>query len=504
MTVEAAPSHNDRADRAGTILTSNEGLGASVAIQGAAGSTTASAPPLQVPGRSSRLTSIAVASALFMEFIDSTALSTALPTLSRAFGTDPLHLKLALTSYILALAVLAPASGWVADRFGPKRVFMIAMAVFLAGSVACGFSHSLAQLVVFRLLQGAGGAMMIPVGRLIIVSTTPKNNLVSAMAWFTMPGLIGPILGPPIAGIVLGVASWPWIFFINVPVCIGGLLLVGTLVPATKPLDPGRFDALGFTYAAVAISAFVGAMETFGVEVVPRVAQIAAIAVAIGFGTLYVRHYRRKDRPILDLALFKLGTFRASVVGGTLVRLGVGAGPLLLPLLLQVALGWSPLKAGLITIWQSVGALAAKPATTWVLRKYGFRRVLIVTVVFSAVFAVLPGFYRAGMPVAPLIAVFVLSGFFRSNQFTAANVVAYADVPQRSVSAASTLSTVTQQIGLSLGISFGGLILHLATGSGGALTPDRFVLPYLAVGFTTLAALLSYRRLSASAGSTLG
>lgn len=486
------------------MTTSSEGLAPSVAADALASSEVSHRPPPRGPMPTrARLTSIAVASALFMEFIDSTALSTALPTLSRAFHTDPLHLKLALTSYILALAVFAPASGWVADRFGPKRVFMIAMGVFLVGSVACGFAGSLGGLVVFRLLQGMGGAMMIPVGRLIIVSTTPRAGLVSAMAWFTMPALIGPILGPPLAGIVLGVADWPWIFFINVPVCLAGLLAVGLLVPRRDMPNPGPFDARGFACSAIAVSALVGATETFGVDIVPRAAQIAALTVAGVSAALYVRHARRVARPILDISLFRIPTFRASLVGGTLVRLGVGAGPLLLPLLLQIALGWSPLKAGLVSVWQSVGTLSAKPATAWVLRRFGFRKVLVVTVLSSAVLITLPGFFRAGMPAAVLVAVFVLSGFSRSNQFTAANTVAYADVAESRVSAASTLATVTQQIGLSLGISFGGLVLHLTMGAGRALTADRFVAPYVAVGLVTLLALPSYLRLPRSAGASL-
>ncbi len=451
----------------------------------------------------SRLTSIAIASALFMEFIDSTALSTALPTLARAFHTDPLHLKLALTSYILALAVFAPASGWVADRYGARRVFMAAMTTFLVGSVLCGSSRSLGALVACRLLQGLGGAMMTPVGRLIIVGTTPKSELVSAMAWFTMPALVGPLLGPPLAGIILGMADWPWIFYVNVPVCLAGLAAVAALVPRTRAPRPGPFDTLGFLYAAVAVSAFVGACETFGVEVVPRVVQIAGLALAAVTGVLYVRHSLRVERPVLDLTLFRVPTFRASVVGGTFVRLGIGAGPLLLPLLLQVALGWTPLKAGLVSIWQSVGALSAKPAAPPLLRRWGFRAVLIGTVIASAVLTALPGFFRPGTPVLLLVAIFVLSGFARSNQFTASNAVAYADVPKERVSAASTLATVTQQIGLSLGISFGGTVLHLARGAGAALTPDRFTLPYLAVGAITLFALPVYRRLPASAGASL-
>lgn len=450
-----------------------------------------------------RLVSIAIASALFMEFIDSTALSTALPTLARAFHTDPLHLKLALTSYILALAVFAPASGWVADRFGPKRVFMGAMAVFLAGSVLCGSSRSLSALVVCRLLQGLGGAMMTPVARLLIVGATPRGQLVSAMAWFTMPALIGPLLGPPLAGMILGVADWPWIFYLNVPVCLAGLAAIARLVPESRPAHPGPFDARGFGYAALAISALVGATETFGVDAAPRWAQALGLAIAIGSGAAYVRHARRAPRPILDLSLFRLPTFRASLLGGTIVRLGVGAGPLLLPLLLQVALGWTPLKAGLVSIWQSVGALSAKPAAPIVLRRYGFRTVLIASVIAAGLATAMPGFFRPGVPAGVFIALFVVAGFVRSNQFTAANTVAYADVPPERVSAASTLATVTQQVGLSLGISFGATVLHLTTGAGGTLTPERFTVPYLAVGAVTLLALPVYWRLPASAGASL-
>ncbi|HEU4410821.1 MAG TPA: MFS transporter [Polyangiaceae bacterium] len=453
--------------------------------------------------RGPRLVSIAIASALFMEFIDSTALSTALPTLARAFRTDPVHLKLALTSYLLALAVFAPASGWVADRFGPKRVFMTAMVVFLAGSVLCGSSRSLGQLVACRLLQGAGGAMMTPVARLIIVGATPRAELVSAMAWFTVPALVGPLLGPPLAGLILGVADWPWIFYVNAPVCLAGLAAVARLVPDERPPPPGPFDARGFALAALAISALVGATETFGVDVAPPAAQAAAVAVALAAAAAYVRHARASPRPVLDLSLFGVPTFRASLVGGTIVRLGIGAGPLLVPLLLQVALGWTPLKAGLVSIWQSVGALGAKPGAAPLLRRYGFRAVLMATIVGTAVVTALPGFYRPGMPVPLLVAVFVVAGFVRSNHFTAANTFAYADVPPARVSAASTLATVTQQIGLSLGVSFGGAVLHLTKGGGAALAPERFTAPFVAVGAVTLLALPLYGRLPASAGASL-
>ena len=438
-----------------------------------------------------------------MEFIDSTALSTALPTLARAFYTDPIHLKLALTSYILALAVFAPASGWVADRFGARRVFMIAMTVFMLGSVACGFSRTLGQLVAFRVLQGLGGAMMTPVGRLIVVGSTPRNQLVSAMAWVTMPALVGPLLGPPLAGLILGFADWRWIFYVNVPVCVLGLFAVGTFVPEIVQARPGRFDFLGFVLVAAAISLLVGATETMGLQLVSIWVQAALVLAAVAFGVTYVWHSRRVARPVLDLSLFAHKTFRASLLGGTFVRLGIGAGPFLLPLLLQVGLGWTPLKAGSVSIWQSVGAMAAKPTAPRVLRRFGYRSVLVGTVIASAVLTALPGSFRDGTPVWGIVGLFLVAGFVRSNQFTATNTVAYADIPVDRTSAASTLSTVTQQVGLSLGISFGGSMLHLAK-AGGALTPDRFVVPYLAVGAVTLLAVPVFWRLPEGAGSQIG
>lgn len=452
----------------------------------------------------SRLASLAVASALFMEFIDSTALSTALPTLSKAFATDPVHLKLALTSYILALAVVAPASGWVADRFGAKRVFMWAMVVFLIGSVLCGFSQNLPQLVIFRIIQGIGGAMMTPVGRLIVVGSAPHDRLVSAMSWFTMPALVGPLVGPPLAGLILSVADWPWIFFINVPVGLLGMLAVARFVPKLNQPDPGRFDAFGFVLTAVSITLLVGAAETLGMKLIPGWAQLLALAVSIGLFAWYLRHARAVVRPVLDLTLFKYRTFRASLAGGTLVRMGIGAGPFLMPLLFQVALGWSPLQAGFVTIAQGFGALSAKSFAPWIIRTRGFRTVLIASIILMSILVALPGFFQASTPIWLIMGLLALSGFIRSTQFTASNTVAYADVPGERVSAATTLTTVLQQVGLSLGITFGGLMLHMTVGGGGPLLPERFTLPFLAIGVISLAALPVYLRLPRDAGANIG
>lgn len=461
-----------------------------------------SAPPASP--LATRLISIAVASALLMEFIDSTALSTALPTLSRAFAVDPIHLKLALTSYILALAVFTPASGWAAERIGARRVFLSAMAVFLLGSALCGLSRDLSGLVAARMIQGLGGAMMTPVARLIVVSATPKDRLLTAMGWFTMPALVGPLIGPPIAGLVLSVADWPWIFYINLPVGLLGVLAVLRFVPRSQPKrDIGRFDTPGFVLSALAISGLVVAAETSGVDLLPAWVQVGLLVVSGACGVAYLRIAKRTARPILDLTLLRYPTFRASLVGGTLVRLGIGASPFLMPLLLQVALGWSPLKASVVTLATGVGVLVARPFAAAGLKRFGFRTSLAVFVTLTALFTAAPGVFGPATPMWAMMAALTLGGFCRSNQFIAANTIAYADVPETSTAAASTLSAVTQQIGLALGVSFGGVMLHLARGGGEALTPDRFTLPFAAIGLVTLLALPVYLSLDKDAGATI-
>lgn len=449
-----------------------------------------------------RLIPIAVASALFMEFVDSTALSTALPTLARAFHSDPVHLKLALTSYLLALAVMAPASGWVADRFGARRVFLTAMAVFLVGSVLCGFSRSLPELVGARIVQGIGGAMMTPVGRLIVVNSAPRDRFVSAMSWFTMPALVGPLLGPPLSGFVLSVADWPWIFFINIPVGVLGMAAVLRFVPTFKEADPGRFDGRGFLLCAAAITGIVITAETAGVGLLSPWLVAASAGVGVLALVAFVRHALGAERPILDLRLLGHRTYRASLTGGTLVRLGIGATPLLMPLLLQVGLGWSPLQSGSVTIAQTFGALACKPAAPGLIRRFGFRTVLLVSIGAACVLTAAPGLFRASTPIWAMVVVMGLGGFVRSMQFTSSNTIAYADIPRDRVSQASTLSTVVQQVGMSLGVSFGALTLHLARG-GGALTPERFTLPFLVVGLMTALAAPIYWRLDAEAGAAI-
>lgn len=457
--------------------------------------------PLRSP--STRLAPLAVASALFIEFVDSTALSTALPTLSRAFQADPVHLKLALTSYLVALAVFVPASGWLSDRFGAKRVFLSAMAVFLLGSALCGFAGSLPQLVGARVIQGLGGAMMTPVGRQILLGTVPRERLVSAMAWFTTPALVGPLVGPPIAGFILGVADWRWIFFVNLPIGLLGMAAVVAFAPRIVAERPGRFDTKGFLLTCTGITAAVVLAETAGAGLVPVALQALLGAVALVSLGAYGRHARRALRPILDLRLFSIATYRASLIGGAIVRLGLGATPFLLPLLLQVGLGFSPARAGLIAISTGLGAIACKPIAARLLRRYGFRRMLVASVVATAALTTVPAVYGPWTPVWFMAVTLFVGGFVRSLQFTCTNSIAYADVDKREVSQASTLATVAQQVGMSFGVSFGALLLHLTRGSDGALTPDRFVVPFVAIGAVTLLAVPLYARLDPRAGASL-
>jgi EmrB/QacA subfamily drug resistance transporter len=455
-----------------------------------------------------RMAIIAVASALFMQSIDSTALSTALPTLARAFGTNPIHLKLCLTAYIMALAVFVPASGWAADRWGARRVFMCAMAVFLAGSVLCALSHSLTELVGARILQGAGGAMMTPVGRIIVVGSQPREQLVRAMIWLTTPAMLGPIVGPPLSGFILSVATWPWIFYINVPVGIAGMIAVLRFVPHKRQPHPGRFDSLGFLLAATAISAVMIGAESIGVDLLPGWAQFTAWAVALAAGWGYLRHAKHRERPVLDLKLLKVRTFRVNQTGGSLLRMTLGATPFLLPLLLQFGLGWSPLKAGLVTMSTAVGSMSARFGAQFFLRRFGFRTMLIATSLMGGAVIITPGFFRDSTPIVVIVGMLALGGFLRSNHLTSTGTLAFADIPNRQVSQASSLTSVVQQMAQAFGITVAGLMLRVSqqlTGPHGVapLAPQNFILPFAAIGLAAMAATLTYLPLPLNAGASL-
>ena len=435
---------------------------------------------------STRLTALIVACALFMQNLDGTVIATALPAMARAFGADPIHMNVALTSYLLSLAVFIPASGWMADRFGARTVFRAAIAVFTIGSILCGRADSLAFLVVARILQGAGGAMMVPVGRLVMLRTTPKHELVGAMAWLSAPALLGPVLGPPLGGFLVQYASWRWIFDINVPIGILGIVLVTRYVPDVKQAGAARLDGIGLVLSGIALSGLMFGLETIGRGVAPQWITAAMLSAGALAALLYARHARRHPAPLLDLTLLRIPTFLVSVLGGSMFRVGVGAMPFLLPLMLQLGFGTSAVRSGMITLASSAGAIVMKPATTFALRRFGFRDTLLANGVLSAVFLGLCAALRPAWPGAALYVILLLGGFFRSLQFTAFNTVAYGDIPPARMSGATSLYATLQQLSLTLGVVAGAAALEIAMSLSGH---DRPMVPDFSAAFLVIAAV---------------
>ena len=423
-------------------------------------------PPAPAPAaadtsvRRMRTVAVIVACALFMQNLDSTVIATALPQMARSFNADPLHMNLALTSYLLSLAVFIPASGWMADRYGTRTVFRAAIAIFTVGSVLCGRAESLSFLVFARVFQGMGGAMMVPVGRLVLLRSVSKTQLVAAMAWLTMPAMIGPVVGPPLGGVITTYASWRWVFDINVPIGILGIALVTAFIQDVREPPRGPFDLLGLVLVGCCLAGFTFGLETLGRGLVDGTLTAALMGAGLVCGGLYILHARRREAPLLDLSLLRLPTFGVSVGSGTLSRIGIGAIPFLLPLMLQVAFGWTAAESGLVTFASSAGALVMKAAAQAALRRFGFRPVLVWNGVISAVMVAAIGLFRPDWPVWGFYAVLLVGGFFRSLQFTAFNTLAYADVVRPRMSAATSLYATIQQLSQTLGITIGALTLE--------------------------------------------
>jgi MFS family permease len=366
----------------------------------------------------------------------------------------------------------------------------------------------LGELVAARILQGAGGAMMMPVGRIIVVASHPREQLVKAMVWLTTPAMLGPILGPPLSGFILSIADWPWIFYINVPVGLLGMIAVLKFVPRLRQPHPGRFDSRGFLLAATTISAVMIGAESIGVNMLPLWGQAGVWLLAVGAGWAYLRHAKGREKPVLNLELLKVRTFRANQTGASLVRMTLGAMPFLLPLLLQGGLGWTPLQAGVATMSSAIGALGARLGAQYFLARYGFRKVLIVTSLACGLAVAATGWFRPNTPVLVMAAVLAAGGFLRSNHLTSTSTLAFADLPDTAVSQASSLTSVVQQMAQALGITVAGLMLHVSQVMSAAhgvrpLAPQNFVLPFAVTGLAAMGAAATYWSLPPNAGSNL-
>ncbi|HEU0153944.1 MAG TPA: DHA2 family efflux MFS transporter permease subunit [Arenimonas sp.] len=440
------------------------------------------------PGR--RLALI-VACALFIENMDSTAIATSLPAIAADLGTEPIALKLALTAYLLALAVFIPVSGWIADRFGARSTFMAAIAVFLLGSLACAASGTLEQMVAARFLQGMGGALMVPVGRLVLLRTVPKNELVQALSWLTIPALVAPILGPPLGGLIATYSDWRWIFLINLPMGLLGLFLAWRFVPDLRePVKP--LDWTGFALSGLGLALALFGFSSLGRHMVST--PVAAVCLVLGLGGMagYVWQALRHPHPLIDLRLLKLPTFRAGVMGGMLFRIGIGATPFLLPLMLQLGFGLTPLASGLLTFVSAVGAMFMKTIAATVLKRFGFRRVLWINALLASAMLAGFGLFRADTAHWVIMAVLLVSGCFRSLQFTSLNAISYAEVDPARMGQASSLSGMMQQLSLALGVAIGGYALQLAGAFTGQDYADasNFGWAFLTVG--TISALSAW------------
>jgi EmrB/QacA subfamily drug resistance transporter len=452
-----------------------------------------------------RIVPLIVAVSLFMENMDSTVISTSLPAIARAIGTDPLALKLAVTSYLLSLAICIPASGWTADRFGGRNVFRIAIGVFILGSIGCAASRSLEQFVFARIVQGMGGAMMTPVGRLILVRSIDKHLLLNAMSLVTVPALIGPICGPPLGGFITTYASWHWIFLINVPIGLLGIVLASRFIPNVRIERHDPFDFLGFVLSGLGIGGLAFGLSVMGLDFLP-VSIVAALLIVGAVSTAaYVVHARRTPAPILDLSLLKLPTFRASIVGGFLFRLGVGALPFLLPLLLQIGFDLSPFQSGLITFTSALGSMFMKAAVATVVRRFGYRNVLLYNSLISSVFLAACATFVPGMPFAVMIAILLSGGFFRSLQFTSINTIAYAELEPAKMSRATSLVAAAQQLSLSTGVAVGALVVEITLRLKGSPTMGAADFPpaFLAIGALAATAALVFMQLKPDAGDEL-
>jgi EmrB/QacA subfamily drug resistance transporter len=438
---------------------------------------------------------MAVSTALFMEQLDSTIVNTAIPAMAASLQVTPLSLKAVVTSYILSLAVGIPVSGWMADRFGTRRVFGIAVAIFTASSVLCGLAVNAPMLVAMRILQGVGAAMMVPVGRLAIIRTFPKSELLAAMNFVIIPALIGPLLGPTVGGLIVHWLSWREIFFVNVPVGLVALFVIHRYMPDYRSASPTPLDVTGLVLFGSGTALLSWLLEIFGEHTLDPTSGAVLLLLAFALLAGYFVHARAAAHPLLRLTLFRVRTFRVSVVGGFVTRLGVGGLPFLLPLLYQIGLGMPAWKSGLLMMPAAAAAMGMKFISVRILRRFGYRRVLVVNTLMMGLTIGLFATVGASTPIAAIVALSLCQGFFNSLQFSSMNSMAYADIDAHDASMASSIASTLQQISLSFGLACGSLIAGFYLG-GLPQTDNGAVVAALHGTFLTLGALTIVSSLS--------
>jgi len=449
-----------------------------------------------------------VAGAFFMEFLDGTVIATALPDMAKSFGVQAVDLNIGISAYLITLAVLIPASGWIADRFGARKVFTLALAIFTLASVLCGLATSVDQFVAMRVLQGMGGALMVPVGRLAVLRTTPKHLLITAIATLTWPALVAPIIGPPLGGFITSYANWRWIFFINVPLGLIAIVPALRIIPDISEETRRPFDTPGFIATSVAMVSLVCAMEMMGAQQVNTTLTLALVATGVVTLIYALRHFRRARWPMIRLDALQVPTFRVTMYGGSLFRASISAVPFLLPLLFQVGFGMDAFHSGLLVLAVFVGNLTIKPATTPLLRGLGFKKLLLINGALNVLALLACAFLTPQTPVWVIMLVLYLGGVFRSIQFTAISTLAFADVPSPQMSYANTLFSTATQLAVGLGITLGAIgirIGELCSEMLGleALPGISFRLAFVAIALVCLLGMFDTLRLVKDAGSAV-
>jgi len=448
------------------------------------------------------ITPLILAVALFMEQMDSTVIATSLPAIAQDIGTSPVALKLAVTSYLVALAIFIPISGWMSDRFGAKNIFRLAIVVFVIGSVACGFSNSIQSFVFSRFFQGIGGSMMTPVGRLLLVRGTPRSELVNAMAWLTIPALLGPIMGPPLGGFLTTFLSWHWVFWINVPISVLGIILVTKFLPEGEPRSPRPLDFPGFVLSSIAFTGVVFGMSVISLPALPIWYGYITIAIGALSAVIYLWHAKRAKYPLLDPKMLRYPLFRAGILGASNFRIGIGAIPFLLPLMLQLGFGLSPFQSGMITFVTAIGALSSKFGVQRVFKRFGFRNVLGIGALVSSLFIAVNGLFNPDTPQWLIMGCLLIGGVIRSTCFTGLNALVFSDIDEADSSQATAINSVAQQISLATGVAVAGAVLDIAGQfHGKGITLGDFHIAFFVVALISVLSTFTFFRLPQDAGA---
>lgn len=467
----------------------------------------ASAPPSPAPQDQRRGTWIAllVAGAFFMENLDGTVITTAVPDIAKSFGVAPLAMNVGVSAYLLTLGVFIPISGWVAERFGARRVFAAALAIFTLASVLCGMAQGLGEFVWLRALQGAGGAMMVPVGRLVVLNNTPKEKLISVIATLTWPALVAPVLGPPIGGFITSYTSWRWIFYLNLPLGIVALAFALWLIPAQPPKARRPFDWPGFLLGGGALFCLTWAAEQLSRPDASWAVAGAFLAAGAALLVVEIWHLRRAAFPLVDLGTLALPTFAVTIYGGSLFRMAIGAVPFLLPLMFQLGFGLDAFHSGLLIIAVFAGNLTMKLATTAILRRFGFKPVLVVNGLANVSSLLACALLSPATPVWLIAVVLFVGGLTRSMQFTALNTIAFSDMPQARMATANTLFSTAFQVAMGLGIALGAVGVRLGHWLAGPLGLGQvpaieYRLAFVLIGLVSLMGLIDALKLDPAAG----